>query len=130
MRLSVLPLLLTGCVIPTSPSGEPELVFHDATVEQEASGQELWTEIKECVGYNGLRSHQFPVYIVPEFFTCDEKLARGCYYRGDKIHVVGTEAHYLPALGNEFVHYALDMTDREWYSHEGPVWEQCDWRSN
>ncbi len=82
-------LCLIGCnALPTSPDyNGPEIIFHDATAEQEASGQELWTEIKECVGYGGERSKGFPVYVVSEPILCAGVWTAGCYKSGDRIIV-------------------------------------------
>jgi hypothetical protein len=127
--LILIVLLFAGCGSPTA-SEAPEIYFVDATAEQEASGQELWIEIKECVGYDGSRSSYFPVYVVPQPLMCGEIIAAGCY-ESFRIRVVKDEpTWYLPALGNEFIHYALAMTQQPDRNHAGPMWRRCDWRNN
>src|SRR3990172_6219358 len=104
---------MVSCATPAEPTvmgmppKGPEVIWRGATSREEHLGQALWSEIKNCTGYDGSRSEYFPVNVHDEgFVACGPVVkAAGCLMY-TSIEVV--RSYYESALAHEFVHYCME----------------------
>jgi hypothetical protein len=114
-----------GCSSLTEPD-KPELVFINATGDQEQLGWTLWEEQKACASFTKKIS-EVPIKVLPGVFVCGSIMAAGCTYSDFKIAVASL--WYENALSHEYIHlYGLTRGDLD-SKHTGPLWSKCDWRN-
>lgn len=107
---------------PVAPDG-PELVFINATEEQAQIGLNWWEKQKICVTYDGSKTNNFPVRVVPGGFLCGTVMAAGCTRSSG---IVVAAPWFEMAVAHEYIHHYDFVRDRPDPGHTGPLWAKCD----